>query len=158
MVYTEPFTIRIGEAEFQQLANVVSFCAADTIFPRKIYFSAKGRCCSKRYLRRKIDIRMLYFCPNSLLSFYRINVIESKTTNSYLSPSWHALCVIASNLRSPEFGCITYAEGALVLGGRASLGNTETYTNSIIVDAVILSLFMSDTGNMRHPSRLIAPG
>ena len=41
---------------------------------------------------------------------------------------------------------------------RASLGNTETYKNSNIIDAVISSLFVSDTRNMRHPSRLIAPG
>ena len=34
-VYTEPSTMRIGEAGFEQLANVVSFRVADTSFPRK---------------------------------------------------------------------------------------------------------------------------
>ena len=52
------------------------FCAPDTIFPRKIYFSATGRCCSKRYLWRKIEISMLYFSPNSLLTLHRINVLK----------------------------------------------------------------------------------
>ena len=52
------------------------FCAPDTIFPRKMYFSAIGRCCSKRYLWRKIEISMLYFSPNSLLTLHRINVLK----------------------------------------------------------------------------------
>ena len=50
---------------------------------------------------------MLYFSPNSLLTRLK----KGKTSTSYLSPSWHATFVVASNLRSPEFGCITYAEG-----------------------------------------------
>ena len=116
LVYTEPSTMRIGEAGFEQLANVVSFrarfCARGTIFPQKMYFTATGRCCSKRYLWRKIEISMLYFSPNSLLTLHRINVLKKgKSSTSYLSPSWHATCVVASNLRSPEFGCLTYAEG-----------------------------------------------
>ena len=42
LVYTEPSTMRIGEAGFEQLANVVSFLcpwlrAPDTIFSRKIF-------------------------------------------------------------------------------------------------------------------------
>ena len=112
LVYTEPSTTMIGEAGFKQLVNIVSFRLADTIFPRKkMYFSATGRYCSKRYLWRKTEISMLYFSPNSLLTLHRINVIKGKTSTSYLSRSWHATCVVASNLRSPEFGCITYAEG-----------------------------------------------
>ena len=31
LVYTEPSTMRIGEAGFEQLANVVSFCAPDFV-------------------------------------------------------------------------------------------------------------------------------
>ena len=43
---------------------------------------------------------------------HRINVLKKgKTSTSYLSPSWHATCDVASNLRSPEFVCTTYAEG-----------------------------------------------
>ena len=38
LVYTEPSTMRIDEAGFEQLANMVSFRAPDTIFPRKLYF------------------------------------------------------------------------------------------------------------------------
>ena len=72
--------MRIGEAGFEQLANLDSFRAPDfvplTIFPRKMYFSATGRCCSKRYLWRKIKISMLYFSPNSLLTLHRINVLK----------------------------------------------------------------------------------
>ena len=45
-------------------------------FPRKIYFSVTGRCCSKRYLCRKIEISMFYFSPNSLLTLHRINVLK----------------------------------------------------------------------------------
>ena len=81
LVYTEPSTMRIGEAGFEQLANVVSFRAPDfmplTQFSlEKCIFSATGRCCSKRYLWRKIEISMLYFSPNSLLTLYRINVLK----------------------------------------------------------------------------------
>ena len=49
LVYTEPSEMRIGEAGIEQLANMVSFRAPDTIFPRKMYFSATGGCCAKRY-------------------------------------------------------------------------------------------------------------
>ena len=54
LVYTEPSTMRISETGFEQLANVVSFRALDfvplTQFSlEKMYFSATGRCCSKRY-------------------------------------------------------------------------------------------------------------
>ena len=52
------------------------FRAPDTIFPRKMYFSATGRCCSKRYLWRKIERSMPYFFLNSLLTFHRINVFK----------------------------------------------------------------------------------
>ena len=85
------------------------FRAHDTIFPRKMYFSATGRCCSKRYLCRKIEISMLYFSTNSLLTRHRINVL--KKAKHRLFTCRHATYVVASNLRSPEFGCITYAEG-----------------------------------------------
>ena len=41
LAYTEPSTMRIGEAGFEQLANFVRFRVADIIFPRKkMYFSA----------------------------------------------------------------------------------------------------------------------
>ena len=112
LVYTEPSTMRIGEAGFDQISKHGQFScpwfrAPDTIFCRKTYFSATGT-----LLCRKIEISMLYFSPNSLLTLHRTNVLKKgKTTTSYLSPSWHATCVVASNLRSPEFGCITYAEG-----------------------------------------------
>ena len=81
LVYTEPSTVRIGEAGFEQLANVVSFRAPDFVpltqfSVEKMYFSATGRCCSKRYLWRKIEKHMLYFSPNSLLTLYRINVLK----------------------------------------------------------------------------------
>ena len=115
LVYTEPSTMRIGEAEFKQLSNMVSFRAPffvpDTVFPRKIYFSATGRCCSKGYLCRKIEISMLYFSPNSLLTLHCINVL--KRAKHLLLTCRHpgTRRVVASNLRSPEFGCITYAEG-----------------------------------------------
>ena len=42
-VYTEPFTMRIGEAGFEQLANVISFRVADAIFPRRMYFFCHGQ-------------------------------------------------------------------------------------------------------------------
>ena len=70
LVYTELSTMRIGEAGFEQ-SN-----APDMIFPRKMYFSSTGRCCSKRYLWRKIEMSILYFSPNSLLTLHRINVLK----------------------------------------------------------------------------------
>ena len=81
LVYTEPSTMRIGEAGFEQLAKMVSFRAPDfvslTQFSlEKMYFSAAGRCYSKRYLCRKVEISMLYFSPNSLLTLHRINVLK----------------------------------------------------------------------------------
>ena len=79
LVYTEPSTMRIGEAGFEQLANMFSFScpwfrAPDKNFPRKMYFSATERCCSKRYLCRKIGISMLHFSSDCLLT-HRINVL-----------------------------------------------------------------------------------
>ena len=73
LVYTEPSTMRIGEAGFEQLANMVSFRAPDFV---PLYLSATGRCCSKRYFCRKIEISMLYFSPNSLLTLHRTNVLK----------------------------------------------------------------------------------
>ena len=111
LVYTEPSTMRIGEAGFEQLANIVSFRVADTIFPRKNVFFCQGRCCSKRYLWRKIDRSLLYFSPNSLLTLHRINILK-KAKHRLLTCRHPGMWrVVASNLRSPEFGCITYAEG-----------------------------------------------
>ena len=43
LVYTEPSTMRIGEAGFEQkLANMVSFHAPGTIFFRKCIFLPQG--------------------------------------------------------------------------------------------------------------------
>ena len=80
LVYTEPSTMRIGEAGFEQLAKVVSFRAPDfmplTEFSlEKCIFLPQGDL-FKRYLWRKIEISMLYFSPNSLLTLHRINVLE----------------------------------------------------------------------------------
>ena len=36
LVYTEPSTIRIGEAGFEQLANVFSFRVPNAVLPRKM--------------------------------------------------------------------------------------------------------------------------
>ena len=65
--HTEPATVRIGEAGFEQFSYVISFRVADTIFPQSMIFPATGRCCLKRYLLQEIEISMLYFSPNSLL-------------------------------------------------------------------------------------------
>ena len=85
------------------------FRAPDTIFPRKMYFSATGRCWSK--LMAKNRYKPALFLPKlfAQTSLYKC-LKKDKTSTSYLSPSWHATCVVASNLRSPEFGCITSAE------------------------------------------------
>ena len=53
------------------------FRAPDTIFPRKMYFSATGRCCSKRYVCGKTEVCVLYFSPNSLLTLHRITVLKN---------------------------------------------------------------------------------
>ena len=63
-----------------------------------MYVSATGRCCSNKNLWRKIEVSMFYFFPNSLLTLHRINVLKKQTSTSYLSPSWHVTCVVASNL------------------------------------------------------------
>ena len=42
LVYTEPSTVRIGEAEFEQFSNIISFRVADAIFPRRMYFLPRG--------------------------------------------------------------------------------------------------------------------
>ena len=75
LIYTEPSTMTIGEAGFEQLANMVRFRAwfrvPDTIFCRKNVFF-----CHKRYLGREIEVSMLYFSPNSLLTLHRIKVLK----------------------------------------------------------------------------------
>ena len=47
------------------------FRAPDTIFPRKMYFSAQNRTYAE-----KIEISMLYFSPNSLFTLHCINVLK----------------------------------------------------------------------------------
>ena len=42
LVYTEPSTMRNGEAGFEQLANVISVRVANAIFPRRMYFFCHG--------------------------------------------------------------------------------------------------------------------
>ena len=42
LVYTEPSTVRIGEAGFEQFSNVISFRAADVIFLQMIFFLPRG--------------------------------------------------------------------------------------------------------------------
>ena len=37
-IYTEPSTMRIRETGSEQFSNVISFCVADAIFPRRMYF------------------------------------------------------------------------------------------------------------------------
>ena len=81
LVYTEPSTMRMGEAGFEQYANMVSFRAPDfvplTQFSlKKMYFSATGRCCPKRYLCRKIQISMIFVSPNSFFTLHRIKVLK----------------------------------------------------------------------------------
>ena len=50
-----------------------------------MYFSATGRCCSKCYLIcGKIEISILYFSPNSLLTLHCINVLK-KTNHRLLA-------------------------------------------------------------------------
>ena len=48
---------------------------------------------------------------NLLLQEVTMGAYFCDMSSSTMSPSRHATCVVASNLRSPEFGCITYAEG-----------------------------------------------
>ena len=119
LVYTESSTMRIGEAGFEQLANMVSFRALDFVpltqfsLEKCIFLLQRDVVQNVTLICRKIEISLFYFSPNSLLTRHRINVLkkECKTSTSCLSPTLHATCVIASNSRSPEFDCITYAEG-----------------------------------------------
>ena len=82
LVYTEPSTMKIGEAGFEQLANVVSFRAPDfvslTQFSlEKCIFLPQGEFVQNvTLICRKIEISMLYFSPNSLLTLHRINVLK----------------------------------------------------------------------------------
>ena len=76
LVCTEPSTMRIGEAGFEQLANVVSFHAPDTIFPQKMYFFCHREMLFKTLLMAKIEISMFYFPINSLPTLSRINVLK----------------------------------------------------------------------------------
>ena len=119
LVNSEPSTMRIGEAGFEQLANVVRFPAPDfvplTQFSLgKSIFLPKGDVDQNVTYgeSRKNRDKYALFSPNSLLTLHHINVLKKgKTSTSFLSPSWHATCVVASNLRSQEFGCIMYAVG-----------------------------------------------
>ena len=81
LVYTEPSTMRIGDAGFDQLANVVSFCDPDfvplTQFSlEKCIFLPHGDVVQNVTYGKKIEISMLYFPPNSLLTRHRINVLK----------------------------------------------------------------------------------
>ena len=63
LVYTEPFTMRIGEAGFEQFANVISFRVPDAIFPRRIYFFCHGEMLVKSLLMAKNRDKYALFLP-----------------------------------------------------------------------------------------------
>ena len=63
LVYTETSTMRIGEAGFEQLANVVSFRVDDTIFPRKNVFFCHGLMLFKTSLMAKNRNKHALFLP-----------------------------------------------------------------------------------------------
>ena len=63
LVYTEHSTIRIGEAGFKQLANVVSFRVADAIFPRRMYIFCHGEMSFKIVLTAKYKGKYALFLP-----------------------------------------------------------------------------------------------
>ena len=116
LVYTEPSTMRIGDAGFEQLANMISFLFLISClwhnFPSKNVFFCHREMLFKTLLMPKNRDKYALFLHKLFTPFSFVNVLKKgKTSTSYLSPSWHATCVVASNLRSPEFGCITYAEG-----------------------------------------------
>ena len=58
------------------------------------------------------------FISTKTLYLHFIVFVSKKEKNHLLTcgqnDTRHATCVVASNLRSPEFGCITYAEGEKV--------------------------------------------
>ena len=62
-VYTEPSTMRIGEAGFEQLPNVISFRVADAIFPRRMYFFCHGEMLVKSLLMAKNRDKYALFLP-----------------------------------------------------------------------------------------------
>ena len=53
LVYTEPSTMRIGEAGFEQFINVISFRATDAIFPRIMYIFCHRELSFKTFLTAK---------------------------------------------------------------------------------------------------------
>ena len=53
LVYTEPSTMRIGEAGFEQLANVISFRVANAIFSLEFIFFCHGEMLVKSLLIAK---------------------------------------------------------------------------------------------------------
>ena len=85
LVYPEPSTMRIGEAGFEQLANVVSFRAPDFV----------PLFCRREMLLLMVKNRKMYdlFLPNSLLTLNRINVLKKGKTSTLFLSSPH-LCFI----------------------------------------------------------------
>ena len=81
LVYIEPSTMRIGEAGFEQLANVVSFRASDFVpltqcSLEKCIFLPQGDVVQNATYGEKIEISMLCFSSNSLLTLHCINVLK----------------------------------------------------------------------------------
>ena len=73
MVYTGPSVLRFDGTGSEKLPSVIGFRVGNAIFPRKMYFSATGRCYLRNDCWRKQVISMLYFSTNSKLTHPRIN-------------------------------------------------------------------------------------
>ena len=73
VVYTEPSVMWFDETRSEKLPSVIGFRDSNAIFPRKMYFSATGRCYLRNDCWRKQAISMLYFSAISKLTHPRIN-------------------------------------------------------------------------------------
>ena len=87
LVYTEPSTVRIGEAGFEQFSNVISFRVADAIFPRRMYFFCHGEMLVKSLLMAKNRDKYTLFPPKRYAhtSSYE-GIKRQKKSSSYLWP------------------------------------------------------------------------
>ena len=72
LVYTEPSTMRIGEAGFEQFSNVISFRVADAIFPPRMHFFCHGKMLLKTLLMAKKLREVCFISPQTLWSHFTL--------------------------------------------------------------------------------------
>ena len=108
LVYIELSTMRIGEAGFKQLANVISFRVTDAVFHRRMYFACRGEMLVKSLLMAKNRDRYALFLPK--LSAHTLSYQRLKKHNIVFLPVAIMTCDVCHCSQSQKSGILLHQE------------------------------------------------